>query len=149
REQARGLPHVRFLGQVHPAALADLYRRAVAVLVPSLCYETFGLAAVEALAHGTPAVVRRHGALPEIVDQTGAGCSFAALEECRQSMDRLRTQPDLRVELGRRGLAAAREHWSADVHLGRYLGLIGSLLQRRAGASFSSPAPPAAGGRAA
>ena len=84
---------MRFLAKVHPAALAAIYRRAVAVLVPSLCYETFGLTAAEAMSHGTPAIVRRIGALAENIDQSGGGLSFATLAECREAMERLRTQP--------------------------------------------------------
>src|SRR5256885_16967485 len=59
REQAQGLKHVRFLGTVHSSEISELYRGAIAVLVPSLCYETFGLVAAEAFAHGTPVIARR------------------------------------------------------------------------------------------
>jgi glycosyltransferase involved in cell wall biosynthesis len=127
REQARALPHVTFLDQVHPATLGDLYRRALAVLVPSLCYETFGLTAAEAMSHGTPAIVRRIGALPEIIEQSGGGYTFGSLEECRQVMENLRTQPGLRDALGQRGQQAARRLWSPAAHLERYLDLINSL----------------------
>jgi glycosyltransferase involved in cell wall biosynthesis len=149
REQARGLPHVTFLGPVHPSALGGLYARALAVLVPSLCYETFGLAAAEALAHGTPAVVRRIGALPEVIDQSGAGYSFRTLEECRQALERLRCQPGLRADLGRRGLLAARRYWSAEAHLDRYLGLVLSLVRSKNGGPGLPPVRPTAGGLAA
>ena len=44
RDEAAGLPNVEFLGQVHPTRVAELYRAAVAVIVPSLCYEVFPLA---------------------------------------------------------------------------------------------------------
>jgi glycosyltransferase involved in cell wall biosynthesis len=131
REQARHLPHVTFLGPLHPEALGPLYRRAVAVLVPSLCYETFGLTAVEALAHGTPTIVRRIGALAEIIEQSGGGLSFETPEECVQAMQRLQDQPHVRQKLGERGRAAWARLWSAEVHLGRYLELVETL---RAGA---------------
>ncbi len=42
-------------------------RRAKGLVLPSECEETFGLAAVEALAEGTPLVVSNLGALPEFV----------------------------------------------------------------------------------
>lgn len=140
REQARDLPHVRFLGPVHPAALGELYRRAIGVLVPSLCYETFGLTAAEALAHGTPAIVRRIGALTEIVAR-GGGFAFESLDECRGQMELLRTRPELREALGREGLDAARD-WTVEAHLARYLRLVTSLAERRAtGAGTDSPIP--------
>jgi glycosyltransferase involved in cell wall biosynthesis len=144
-EMARALPHVRFLGAVHPATMGDLYRRAVALLVPSLCYETFGLAAAEAMSHGTPVIVRRIGALTEMVEESGGGYSFETIEECREAMDRLRTSPDLRASLGRRGRAAARERWSREVHLRRYLGLVRGLgAGEGASAQDEAPRAPAA-----
>jgi glycosyltransferase involved in cell wall biosynthesis len=133
REQARGLPHVRFLAKVHPAALAALYRKAVAVLVPSLCYETFGLTAAEAMSHGTPAVVRRIGALAENIDQSGGGLGFTTLAECREAMERLRTQPALRDELGRRGAEAVRTRWSVEAHLAQYLQIIDEVREEKEG----------------
>jgi len=133
REQARGLPHVRFLAKVHPVALAALYRKAVAVLVPSLCYETFGLTAAEAMSHGTPAIVRRIGALAENLEQSGGGLSFATLEECREAMERLRTQPALRDELGRRGAETVRRRWSVEAHLEQYLDIIAGVREEKEG----------------
>jgi glycosyltransferase involved in cell wall biosynthesis len=128
RERARDLPHVRFLGAVHPSALGGYYRAAVAVIVPSLCYETFGLSAAEALMHGTPVIVRRIGALTEIVEQSGGGSTFSSAEECREAMESLRTDPDERRRLAESGQRAARALWSEAAHLEAYLGLIGELL---------------------
>jgi glycosyltransferase involved in cell wall biosynthesis len=131
RDQARGLSHVRFLSKVHPAALAGIYRKAVAVLVPSLCYETFGLTAAEAMSHGTPAIVRRIGALAENLDQSGGGLSFATLDECRAAMERLRTDRALRDDLGRRGALAVRTRWSVDAHLAQYLDIVNQVRDEK------------------
>jgi len=132
RDQARGLEHVRFLGTVDGSKLSELYRGAIAVLVPSLCYETFGLAAAEAFAHGTPVIARRIGALAEIVDQSRGGCLFETLEQCREEMERLRTDPQFRAELADRGRDAFVQNWTVDVHLAKYFELIKSLSGNRA-----------------
>ena len=57
--------HVLWRAGVPEAALPVLYRLAHCVVVPSI-YEGFGLPVAEAYACGTPAVVARAGALPEI-----------------------------------------------------------------------------------
>jgi alpha-1,6-mannosyltransferase len=73
--QARDIPVV-FAGHVHDRrALAALLARADVALAPCP-YETFGLAALEALACGTPVVVPDRGALPELV-QAGQGAAGA------------------------------------------------------------------------
>ncbi|MCW3000012.1 MAG: hypothetical protein JWN65_3561, partial [Solirubrobacterales bacterium] len=54
---------VRFTGRLAPDALAALRTTASVELVPSRAHETFGLAAVEALAAGLPVVASAVGAL--------------------------------------------------------------------------------------
>lgn len=55
----------RWLGRVSDEELADLYRAASAVVVPSL-YEGFGLPILEAMACGAPTVASNRGAMPEV-----------------------------------------------------------------------------------
>lgn len=128
---AAGLEHVRFAGSLHPSLLSAFYRQAIAVLVPSLCYETFGLTAAEAMSHETPAIARRIGALAENVAQSGGGLVFDTPPECREAMERLRTDPGLRRSLGRRGREFYERHWSTEAHVPRYLDLVRSLRARR------------------
>lgn len=71
RARERRLP-VRFLGHVADReALADLQAAADVCLAPGPA-ETFGLAALEALACGTPVVCSASSALPEVVADAGA-----------------------------------------------------------------------------
>jgi len=74
---AHDLPVV-FTGHVHDRReLATLLARADVALAPCP-YETFGLAALEALASGTPVVAPDRGAVPEIV-QAGLGAATGAV----------------------------------------------------------------------
>jgi alpha-1,6-mannosyltransferase len=76
-KRAAGLP-VRFTGFIHDRqALAGLLATADVVLAPGPV-ETFGLAALEALACGTPVVVSASSALPEVIG--AAGVAVAAPE---------------------------------------------------------------------
>ncbi len=126
--QAAGLLHVTFLGSLHPSELTGLYAGALAVLVPSLCYEVFNLIPIEAFAQGTPAIVRDLGATPELVRDSGAGMIWETLDQCREAMERLRTQPGLADELGRKGRAAWEQRWTEDVHMDRYLAMVEAML---------------------
>jgi len=87
---------VRFSGKVSAQELERAYRGAAAVVLPSL-FEGFGLPAIEALAVGTPVVASRAGALPELIEEAGAG--------------RL-VPPRDRAALAK-AIAEALEHWDA------------------------------------
>lgn len=134
RKQAHGMENVKFLGSVHSRQIGNLYRHAMALLTPSLCYETFGLTAAEGLAHGIPVIGRRIGALAEIIEQSGGGLLFDTPQECRAAIDRLLTEPGLRETLGARGRAAVAELWTEGVHLSHYLELTRSLIAQKAAA---------------
>jgi glycosyltransferase involved in cell wall biosynthesis len=58
---------VLFPGRVGDDALPDWYRAADLVVLPTVAYEGFGLATVEALACGTPVVGSPVGATPELL----------------------------------------------------------------------------------
>lgn len=61
----RATPGVEWRPNVGDAELAELYRRAWAVAVPSLA-EGFGFSALESMAYGTPVLSSGLGALPEV-----------------------------------------------------------------------------------
>jgi len=124
RRQAAGLEHVRFLGRVHPDALRALYADAVAVLVPSLAYETFGLIALEAFRQRTPVIGRDLGAVGEILGESGGGIAYETESELIEAMDRLRTDCAQRDELGGLGHAAFVARWSEEPHLEAYFDAI-------------------------
>jgi glycosyltransferase involved in cell wall biosynthesis len=69
-------PSVEILGQVSTARCSALMSRARAVILPSLCEETFGLAAVEAMAVGVPPIAAGHGALTEVITHGVDGVMF-------------------------------------------------------------------------
>ena len=124
RRQAHGMNHVQFLGSVPFSELGPLYANAIALLVPSIGYETFGIVTLEAFAERTPAIVRQLGGLPEAIEDSGGGFTFATDSELIEAMEALRTQPELRRGLGERGYRGVLEHWTAEPHLRRYFDII-------------------------
>jgi glycosyltransferase involved in cell wall biosynthesis len=58
---------VEFLGEVSGAERDELLAESYAALMPGSWPEPFGLAAIEALACGTPVLARKVGGLPEII----------------------------------------------------------------------------------
>ena len=70
-----GLP-VEFLGLRSQSDVFTYMGRAELIVVPSECYETFGMAIVEAYACGTPVIASRIGSLNEIVEEGVTGVKF-------------------------------------------------------------------------
>jgi glycosyltransferase involved in cell wall biosynthesis len=103
-------PDVTFTGRVDDAELARLRAGASVALVPSRAAETFGLAALEAMAAGLPVVASRMGALAELegdaelVAPGDVAATAAALRRVAGDAER-----------GTASIAAARRRAAPDV----------------------------------
>lgn len=135
KSQFGSLGHIEFLGPADAQGLARLYGGATAVVLPSLAPETFGLTVVEAMAFGTPAVVHDAGGSREIVETAGAGFVFRSFGELPALLSRLLDDAELRARQSARARAAYAEHFTAELHLRRYLALIESIVERRRSAA--------------
>jgi glycosyltransferase involved in cell wall biosynthesis len=131
RDEARGMPNVQFLGRVPPDDLSRYYQNAVATIVPSLCYETFGIVLIEAFRQGSPVIARRLGPFPEIVDRSGGGELFHTNEELVSAMHRLQHDPAHRDRLSRLGYRGYVEHWSESAVIPQYLEIVRRAAARR------------------
>lgn len=65
-----------YIGFKSPEEVQTLLHGAQFLVAPSTCYETFGLAALEAFACGTPVIASRHGGLGELVSDGVTGLLF-------------------------------------------------------------------------
>lgn len=133
RRAAEGLRNVHFLGPLIPDRIRDFYRYAIATLVPSICYEVFGLIVVEAFQQRTPVIAHALGGLTELVEQSQTGFLYRSEDELKAAMERLRTNPALRKEMGGRGYEAYRERWSESAHLQTYYGLLEEAARQKLG----------------
>jgi glycosyltransferase involved in cell wall biosynthesis len=125
RKLARGRG-VRFTGAVDDVTLAELYRRARVVVIPSVhttCYgatvtvsELLGLTALEAMASGTPVVASRLGGLPEIVTDsvTGHLVEPGDVDHLRTTLTALLADDAHARSLGENARAVATEHFTWD-----------------------------------
>ena len=77
----------------HHILKRELYRRARALLAPSLSHEPFGLVLIEALSCGTPVICSRLGAFPEIIKQGETGFLCKNKAEYLEAIDRVGDLP--------------------------------------------------------
>jgi glycosyltransferase involved in cell wall biosynthesis len=128
---AGGMTNVRFVGRVSPDDLSRYYQHAIATLVPSVCYETFGIVLIEAFRQGTPVIARRLGPFPEIVERSGGGELFSTTEELESAMQRVQRDPAHRTRLARAGFRGYVERWSESAVIPQYLGIVRRAAARR------------------
>jgi mannosylfructose-phosphate synthase len=119
---------VRFSGFVPEADMADLYR-AADVFVSSARYEPFGMAAVEAMACGTPTVVTVHGGLFRSLRFGLNGLFADPLDTSDLAITLLKPlqYPPLAERLSRRGALLARSAFT-------WTGIAQQLMQEAEGA---------------
>ncbi len=131
RRLAQGSRSIRFVGRKAPEDIGALYAGAVAVLLPSVCYEVFPLVALEAFRAGAPIIARDLGPFPEIIAKSDAGFLFRNAEEARCAVDRLVSEPALRADLGLRARSAFERHWSEKAALAAYFNLVAEKAAKK------------------
>ena len=130
---------VRLWGPLMDVALADRYRQANLLVVPSE-YEGFGIVYLEAMGHGLPVIASRAGGASELVEHGVHGFLVPPRDPAaiRQHLQTYLAQPSLINRQGAAALDRARSHptWSRSV------ALVEGLLQRLAAdpvGAISSP----------
>lgn len=131
RAMAKGRKAITFLGQIEPERLAALYRDAVALIAPSLCYEVFPMVALEAFREGTPVIARNLGPYPQIIEESQAGLLFDDEASLRSAISLLVADPAYRARLGAAGRAALAERWTETTAIDEWLALVRSIAARK------------------
>lgn len=134
RTMAAGNPRIKFFGPLPQKELGALYHHAIACIVPSVTYETFGMISVEAFARKTPVIARDLGGLPETIQDSGGGFVYRTDEELLRAMESIASSPQLRSELGQKGYQGFIRWWCREAHLNSYF----DYLHRSAEKKFGS-----------
>jgi glycosyltransferase involved in cell wall biosynthesis len=108
---------VQFIGPVGGERKRDLLAGAKCLLIPSQVNETSSLAAMEAMAAGTPVVAWRSGVLPEIVSDGRTGFLGSSVDEMAEAINHV---PCIDRQECRR---EAEERFDARPMFSRYLSL--------------------------
>jgi glycosyltransferase involved in cell wall biosynthesis len=109
--------------------LAQFYRGARVVVMPSTWSETFGVVAAEAMSHGVPVVVSRIGALTETVVEgvTGLYANPGDARDLARQLRRVWDDAALARELGRNGRKRIEETFSDRMHFERLSRVYGEV----------------------
>ena len=107
RNSVRGIPWIRFAGQIEHDRVAEAIASVDVVVIPTLCFETFSFVAHEAFATGTPVLCSRNPATETIVADGVNGLLFERGNpaDLHAKVCRLMQEPDLLGRL-REGIGA-------------------------------------------
>lgn len=117
--------------------IVDYLSASEVLLLPSE-QESFGLAALEAMACEVPVIASRVGGLPEVVTdgETGYLSEVGDVEKMANDAARLLTDHDLRREMGQRARESALSRYRTDLIIPQYIAFYERVLA----------SPPRAGG---
>ena len=126
--------HCSFVGK--QPKIVDYLSIADVLLLPSE-QESFGLAALEALACEVPVVASRVGGVPEVVTDGETGCLSAVgdIEKMAADAARLLADDQLRREMGARARASAVSRYNTDLVIPQYIEFYERVLAAKSGSS--------------
>lgn len=126
-----GLGGVAQLGSLPGDEVRREMNTAVAMVVPSIWYETFGLVIVEAFACGTPVIVSRIGALETLVREGETGLFFEPgnPDDLATKMAWALANPERMAEMGRKARKQYEAEFSADVNYRQLIAIYGDVIR--------------------
>jgi glycosyltransferase involved in cell wall biosynthesis len=121
-----GATNVTFAGRLGGEALADAYRGAACLVMPSVWYENCPNVIIEAASHAKASVVSDIGGMAELVDDSETGLHFRASDpaDLAAKLGRLLDDQDLQRTLNANAHAKMLREWSLERH---YEGLMALL----------------------
>ena len=129
--QTRDVNGIEWLGNRSSGETLEYMGHALAIVMPSECYETFGRVVMEAAAKGTPAIVSRLGAMTELIDEGKTGWFFPAGDAVALA-DRIAEihamSADRRLVIRRAVRARFEAHYSAEANLKMLTAIIEPLV---------------------
>lgn len=112
------------LGSIGPAERSRVLGSSAALLHPIRFAEPFGLAVIEAMACGTPVVVYRRGAMPELIDEGVTGFTVLDAAAAVDAVERAAALDRAAVR------AVAERRFSVERMVDDYLAIYRRLLDR-------------------
>ena len=112
--------------------IVDYLSAADVLLLPSE-QESFGLAALEAMACEVPVIASRVGGIPEVVTdgETGFLSAVGDIDKMAEDAGRLVADEKLRKEIGARARASAISRYRTDIVIPQYIEFYERVLSRQ------------------
>ena len=125
-----GVRGVVCLGRLPAVNVLTEMNKSVAVVVPSICYETFGMVIIEAFATGTPVIASRIGALADIVTEGETGLLFEPgnAQDLANKLSWALAHPEQMALMGSKARAVYEEKYTAEQNYKQLMSIYESVI---------------------
>lgn len=126
REDTSREKTIEFLGLLAADRLKKPIEGALAVVVPSECYENAPMSVLEAFAYGKPVVGARIGGITEMIEDGVDGYLFEAgnVDDLREKLELMLSNPRKDIEeMGRAAVGKVEREYNAELHYQRLMEL--------------------------
>jgi len=128
-KQQQNIDNVEFLGKKHGEELKNIIKKSQAVIVPSTWYENSPNVLLESYALGKPVIGANIGGIPEYVEEgvTGVLYKHDDIEELKEKINYLMTNPHLCKEMGHNARRLTEEVYNPEAHFEKVMKVINSI----------------------
>lgn len=126
-----GVSGVTRLGSLPGEDVRQEMNRAVALVVPSICYETFGLVVIEAFASGMPVIASRIGVLQDLVRDGETGLLFEPgnPQDLADKMAWALAHPNAILDMGRKARMQYEAEFTAERNYGQLMAIYEDVVR--------------------
>lgn len=127
----KDIKNITFLGSLDKEDLKEQYKGCIAVVLPSLWFETFGMSILESFAYGKPVIGNDKGAIGELIEDgvTGLLLNPCAIEFWVKAVNNLWNNKKLAKEMGVNAKEKAA-NYSSQEHVDELLRIYESAIKR-------------------
>ena len=122
--------NVEFLGYVDRSRLHRIVSATMCVAMPSIWYENFPYAVLEAFALGKPVVASNIGGMPEMIvhGETGLLVEPGSVRDLEGAIGYLLENPDRASKMGRKARLRVEREFDGEIHYERIMEIYDSLV---------------------
>jgi glycogen(starch) synthase len=122
--------HVRFLGYIPSEGLREVIEEAIAVIMPSLGGEVFGLVAAENMQKGKLVIASSIGALSEVLGDAGMTFTTGDAQDLARCMLSIIEEPSRADVIGQKAIRRIAQFFGADQMVREHTGVYREICGR-------------------